>query len=501
MYRQIELHPDDRKYHKILWRENTNDPIQVYQLNTVTYGTASAPYLAIRTLQQLAQDEGHNYSVGAKSICKDFYVDDLLAGEESIEKAIKLRDELIDLTAKGGFELRQWVSNEPRLINSLKNPNNTDHIALDTADSKKTLDLYWKPTMDTLGYSLKQTIPPGKVTKRTVLSKIAQLFDPLGLLGPIIVQAKLIMQDLWKSQIDLDEAVPIGIHTTWLAFQAQLKEIQHIHIPRRVIADKCKTSQLHGFCDASERAYGACIYLRSTDSSQHHSTHLLCSKSRVAPLKTQTLPRLELCAAILLIKLYNIVVRSLNITFQNITFWSDSTIVLHWINTAPYTLKPFIANRVTGIQQSSTYKQWRHVPSEHNAADYLSRGINPAEIKTHPSWYHGPHWLSQSEDTWPYNEIQPIEIPEKRKIVVLKNTVATEFQLLDKFSSFTVLKRIVAYCFRFANNTRHQEKTTGPLTTDELTKATVRIIALVQKAAFSEETKELKKTSPVRSWR
>ncbi|XP_076638833.1 uncharacterized protein LOC143350692 [Colletes latitarsis] len=494
MYRQIDLNINDRRYHKILWRESINEPIKTYQLNTVTYGTASAPYLAIRTLQQLAHDEGHSFPLAARSFRKDFYVDDVLTGAETIDQAIKLRDELIKLSAKGCFELRQWVSNEPKLIESLRKLDNTEHIALDTVEAKKTLGLYWNANKDTLGYSLKQAPARQKITKRTILARVAQLFDPLGLLGPIIVQAKLIMQDLWKCQVDWDEDVPIGIRTAWTTFHSQLQNIRQIQIPRRVIADNTKNIQLHGFCDASERAYGACIYIRSTDSSHQHISQLLCSKSRVAPLKTQSLPRLELCAAVLLIKLYNMVVKILQIEFQTTTFWSDSTIVLHWINTTPHTLKPFVANRVNQIQKDSRYNQWRHVPSECNAADVLSRGLNPTDIINHPTWYRGPQWLSQSEDTWPYLEIQPIEIPEKRKVIVLKTTTHTDFPLLEKYSSFTTLKRVIAYCLRFINNTQKQEKHAGHLTTNELTQATVKILALVQEIAFPRERQEIMKS-------
>jgi hypothetical protein len=133
-----------------------------------------------------------------------------------------------------------------------------------------------------------------QVTKRTVLSRVAQLFDPLGLLGAVIVQAKWILQELWKCQVEWNDAVPHNIRVAWLKFQEQLGKIHQVTIPRRVTIEKSIMLQIYGFADASERAYGACIYLRSTDNQNKHWGHLLCSKSRVAPLKTQSVARLEL---------------------------------------------------------------------------------------------------------------------------------------------------------------------------------------------------------------
>ncbi|XP_015438112.1 PREDICTED: uncharacterized protein LOC107193222, partial [Dufourea novaeangliae] len=284
MYRQIELSADHRKYHKILWREHRNHPIQTFILNTVTYGTASAPFLATRTLQQLAEDEGSSFPLAAHALQNDFYVDDMLTGAPTFTQAEILRDQLINLTAKGGFQLRQWASNDPRLIEPLQTFKD-QHMTLSFTDSKKTLGLFWHPQNDTIGYSVKECDSLPKLTKRGILSCIAQLFDPLGLLGPIIVKAKLIMQELWKLNIHWDESVPFDIYSVWNEFQSQLVTIRQFNVPRLIIDDHTQNIQLHGFCDASERAYGACLYIRSTNIHGQHSVKLVCSKSRVAPLK------------------------------------------------------------------------------------------------------------------------------------------------------------------------------------------------------------------------
>ncbi|XP_078051714.1 uncharacterized protein LOC144477851, partial [Augochlora pura] len=208
MFRQISLHVEDRKYQKIFWRASPDKPIETYQLNTVTYGTASAPFLAIRCLRQLAEESPGTFSTAAQVFKRDFYVDDVLTGTSDFKSALKLRDELIALARSGGFNLRQWTSNDKNLIKDLDSEPSQEDICLDPEDSKKMLGIFWSPPLDNIFYRMKPFKKEGNITKRIILSHIAQLFDPLGLLGPVIVRAKIIMQDLWKANIGWDEPVP-----------------------------------------------------------------------------------------------------------------------------------------------------------------------------------------------------------------------------------------------------------------------------------------------------
>jgi hypothetical protein len=189
---------------------------------------------------------------------------------------------------------------------------------------------------------------------------------------------------------------------------------------------------------------------------------------------------------VLLIQIFSSVTKAV----QPSIFWSDSTIVLHGINTPPHSLKPFIANRVTEILQSSNVTQWRHVPSSDNA-DILSRRGNMEDLVHHNMLYRGSHWLTQAETTWPADELWPIEVPEKRKVTTLETTIATQSQILDRFSSLPLLKRVIAYRPRFFNNTRQQSKRRGDLTVEKLQHASKRIIGMLQKMAFSNEIQDL----------
>ncbi|XP_033339833.2 uncharacterized protein LOC117228236 [Megalopta genalis] len=226
MFRQINMHPEDRKFQKILWRYNNNEPIKTYNLNTVTYGTASASFLAVRTLKQLARDEGKNFHLAAAALENDFYVDDLLTGAPTMSQATRLRDELIQLLKLGGFNLRQWASNEQTLVGEHSDKAATDAIYLNVSDTKKTLGICWNAKLDCIEYYVERDTKIQRVTKREILSKIARLFDPLGLLAPILITAKILMQELWKAQLDWDESVPQSIHTVWANYMEQLNKFQ-----------------------------------------------------------------------------------------------------------------------------------------------------------------------------------------------------------------------------------------------------------------------------------
>ena len=218
-------------------------------------------------------------------------------------------------------------------------------------------------------FTLKSIAQEKQVSKRTILSEITQLFDPLGLLGQVIIIAKLILQDLWKYKLDWDETIPERLHTNWLNFKTDLNKLDELKIPRKVIVADAIDIQLHGFCDASEHAYGACVYVRSKNEiNKQYSVNLVCAKSRVAPVKTITIARLELCAALLLSQLIEKVSTSLKLHYNKIYLWSDFTIVFYWIKTSLHLLKTSVANRISEIQSKTNNCEWRHVSTTENSS-------------------------------------------------------------------------------------------------------------------------------------
>lgn len=198
--------------------------------------------------------------------------------------------------------LNKWSANHPQLLNNLSSTlPSQNNIIIDKNAESRILGLQWTSSEDAFRFTINISSTHGKITKRTMLSEISQLFDPLGLLGSIILSAKLLIQEFWKIQLDWDSSVPMNIHTQWIQLKSRLDSINKLKINRLIISgSNTNDIQLHSFANASQSAYGACCYIRTRDTAGNYNTQLLTSKSRVAPIKAISLPRLELCAAVLL---------------------------------------------------------------------------------------------------------------------------------------------------------------------------------------------------------
>lgn len=368
-------------------------------------------------------------------------------------------------------------------------------LVINKEDPLKALGVLWNHKEDLLQYNVKK-VKAGPITKRSILSAIAQVYDPLGLLGPIIIIAKIIMQQLWTLELNWDESLPQELHTKWQTYQSSWNQIGNLRI-HRPIKQRGSTSRIdiQGFSDASERAYGACLYAISRDSAGNLQSQLLCAKSRVAPLRVLTIAKLELCAALLLAKLYKTVQDALGERINNVQLWSDSTIVLGWIHTCPSSLKTFVANRVSQIQTLGLQGSWKHVPSAQNPADILSKGATIDELQNNKLWWHGPGWLLE-EGSWPEQLISVKELPERRAVTGLVVTNPPS-GILPSVSSFSRLLRIIAYCYRLLNRGPSRAKH-GVLTVDEIEQAETAVARVVQGEAFPYELHCLQNGKPIK---
>ncbi|XP_044729531.1 uncharacterized protein LOC123292882 [Chrysoperla carnea] len=261
MYRQINICKEHRKFQLILWRDSPELPLSVYSLNTVSFGVKPSPYLAIRTVQQLAKDEAANYPLASAVATRDFYVDDLVCSVADIKSAVTLHKQMVELFLAGGFPLVKWCSNSPELLHHIpENLRSSQSITFDT-ESLKILGLNWNPRADM--FSFNTDISTGKCSKRNILSAVARMFDPLGFVSPVVLFAKNLIKELWKRKLNWDDEAPLPIQNSWKKFIDELHLLEQFNVPRHLQINLKSQIVLIGFADASETAYGACIYFRT----------------------------------------------------------------------------------------------------------------------------------------------------------------------------------------------------------------------------------------------
>ncbi|CAK1585754.1 unnamed protein product [Parnassius mnemosyne] len=507
MFRQSVVYRDDRRYQLILWREKPSDPIQVFELNTTTYGLRSSPYIAMRTLLELAERERLRYARGASILETSVYMDDICTGASTVEEALVLRDELIAILKSGGYELRKWLSNSPHILKDLPGEDQQDPHLFEHPENPNlltVLGIQYQPVQDTFTYRVKFDPPPKAWTKRFVLSTVARTFDPNGWITPVIFLAKCFLQKLWMSGLGWDEPIGGALLREWLSMLSSIPDINRVSMPRCFLPPgKCRAT-LHGFCDASERGYAAVVYLWTVSSSGHTAAHLVLAKSKVAPIRSRlTIPKLELSGAALLTRLLNHVHSSLKpvIDITGVYAWSDSEIVLCWLRAAPHNLEVFVANRVSQIQSSETSLNWRHVPGELNPADCASRGCEAPSLVDHPLWW-GPDWLSGSQSFWPRgNYSEPTELPGLRARVGVGNDKPTrDLSLLERYSSLDKLLGVTAWLRRFVRNSRYPSHrlSDSVLSPSERREALMHWTRMVQTEQFEPVIENLKRGSVIK---
>ncbi|XP_065075634.1 uncharacterized protein LOC135699312 [Ochlerotatus camptorhynchus] len=409
---------------------------------------------------------------------------------------------MIGLLAAGGFPLRQWSSNCQDVLDVVPEHLRETRtlLELDRDTSVTGLGLRWEPTTDQLSFKPPKWKDSQPITKRTVLSQMSSLFDPLGLLGPKVVHAKIIIQALWKCQLEWDTPLPVKFVEEWTSYQRDIRHLDGLRIPRLVMLSPHQRLEIHGFSDASLQAYGAYVYIRSVDAKGQCYVQLLTAKSRVAPLSSKSIPRLELSAALLLAHLLAQVLKSTSLVAP-VYLWTDSTVTLDWISASPSTWKTFVSNRVAEIQELTASASWNQIPSDENPADLLSRGTSLENLVENTLWWNGPIWIRSLSEPWPPNYVlrkQNREDPELRKVVALPVFTEPE-DIIDRYSSLTPLVRVCAWWHRFRENTRRvkNERVTGPLSASEIDRSLLGLISRVQEDAFGSEMKQLARNEAV----
>lgn len=495
MFREISLQKEDRDLHRFLVRDN--EEWREYRMTRLTFGVTSSPFLATKTLLQMAEDHIDEYPQAAEVIKNDFYVDDCLTGADTVDEAVNLREELNTLLSQGRMTLRKWRSSSQSVLDTIPDQlrERTETLELRTDSHLKTLGIHWDTNKDCFYVSTPPLNPEDRPTKRQIASDVAKLFDVMGWYSPVVMTTKVLLQRMWQLKLDWDAEAPADLAREWRSWRKDLPELTRHPVPRRVVGKDIPTlsSQLHGFSDASKVGYGGVVYLRTVYQDTSIEVKLLTSKTRVAPLNITTIPRLELCGAHLLAKLLNDTARNLNIKKEHIFAWTDSTIVLGWLNTLGSRLRVYVAHRVADTLSLVPAPNWRYVATSLNPADLASRGALPLELLRSELWWQGPSWLADSPDAWPRRPDinRSRELPELKPLILLLNTPEPEYGV--SYSSLDHLIRITGWIKRFAHNTTSQPRLTEDrLTQEEMGKALTTLLKLHQGRHYAQDIENLK---------
>ena len=521
MYLQIKLYPGDRSSHRILWRNfNVDQEPTVYEFDRLVFGLNCSPFLAQLVTQHHARLCKQRYPMASETTLKSTYMDDSMDSVQNDTQGIQLYQQLSKLWEEAGMRTHKWLSNSEVVLNQIPPSDRMYEVNLDSdpLPSAKTLGIIWHASQDVFTFVSNVGRQESEWTKRIFLSRIATLFDPLGLLAPFLIRAKILMQEVWLNGLDWDERLPQELSTkvnVWFV-ELTLSEVKVVRCLQ--LKKEVKCAKLHTFVDASQQAYGAAVYIKIEYQDGSSSVRLVASKTRVAPLQSISIPRLELMGAILGSRLAKSVVNALSMEAKSITFWTDSANVLWWIRGYSRVFKPFVANRIGEIQMSSSPEQWRYIPTTINPADHLTRGVKLVEILNLKSWWEGPEYLRKDESLWPKNivEKEPTDALKEVKVknnlrpdsgkTMLTRCVETSVNLkIDKdtsvwrlqperFSSWERLIRTQAWVMRFISNCRINENERlldQELNSEEISDVESHIVRTMQKGVFSEEYRAL----------
>ena len=525
---QIHIDEHDRDALRFLWVDDplAADPeIIIYRFTRVLFGLNCSPFLFNATLREHFGKYLNEHEAHVESIMRSLYVDDYTGGACDTDHAHEIYKLMKSILKLGGFDIHKFVTNDSDLSQRVSLDDTTpiensesyaDRTLGNTSEKTKVLGVPWCNASDELiiefthvTQSADETTTP---TKRSLLSTLAKLYDPLGFVSPVAMQAKMIFQEACRREIGWDDPLPHDLSSKFQSWLATLKSALKFSIPRCYALNSIAQLMLVGFSDASQVGYAAVIYLRATLDSGLVTTMLVASKARIAPLKGEkmTIPRLELLGCLILARLMEKVKQALESSLLETRFYSDSTINLHRIKGRQREYKQFVENRLAEIRTKSSHDSWYFVPGELNPSDLPSRGGDATNLND--KWVKGPIFIQQPEI-----EIFPLQQREDEVDHEMKSTTLIHEQMpisnagyipseyftklkcqrldtiinIENFSNLSKLLRVTAYVMRFISRSHHK----GELTANEIKGAGLAWARSEQKRFAQEQPHQFKKTA------
>jgi len=504
MFHQVRVLRDDQDVLRFLWWPEGNLAArpESYRMTVHLFGGTWSPSCCTYALQRTVEDHGQQFTAAAReAVLRNFYVDDCLKSVPTVQEAADLVVQLKPLLAKGGFNLTKWTTNHPEVLRQIPEADRSQRAKgaiPGTPTEDRALGVYWQVETDCLGF---QTQPMDRpLTKRGILGMLSSVYDPLGVAGPFVLRAKKLVQDLCRQGVDWDEPVGEDEVERWKQWVTELDDMTALRVPRCIQPPGATRCQLHHFSDASETAYGVVTYLRAVSGEGTVSSTIVMAKSRLAPIKAVTIPRLELQAATLATRQDCLLRRELDMDLERSQYWTDSTIVLQYISNATARYHTFVANRVAEIHERTEVGDWRHVPTGENPADDASRGTSAAELGA-SRWLQGPSFLLLPPDQWPtFPGVTPLPVDDPEIKAAFTARASDEHPLervVAHYSNWTRLLRVLA-CFQLIPEVRLRgAPRVQMLQAQHLQRAEEALLAHVQELHFADELERVRRGKKV----
>lgn len=510
-----------RNYLRFLWFKNNDVTSEVvdYRMKVHVFGNSPSPAVAIYGLRRAVRKGAQRYGQDTVNFVeRHFYVDDGLCSVPTDAEAIDLLRRTQASLAESNLRLHKFASNSPAVLAAFPSEDCVaagKEVDLCGKESpiQRSLGLLWEVATDTFTFSVSVDVKP--FTRRGVLSMVNSVFDPLGFLAPVVIQGRALLRELNSEASEWDTPLPEEKLGKWEAWRNSLQELKHFHISRMYTGlslTKAERIELCVFCDASTMAIGAVAYLK-TIQEDIVDIGFVMGKSKLAPQSEPTIPRLELCAAVLAVEVAELIQDELDLKLDSIKFYTDSRVVLGYIHNQSRRFYVYVHNRVQRIRQTTNPEQWQYVRTEDNPADIASRSV-PASRLTQTMWFSGPTFLrklsSQPEPIQSFSLVSPeldAEIrPDVKSYATQLQKKGLSIERFERFSTFNTLQRAVAFLIHVARSYKSpnmMDKCRGwhkcelPRSPDELSQAREVIIRAVQRKAFGKEFETLERDKPI----
>ena len=510
MFNQVAVPEADQGALRFLSRQSPESPIEVYQYVRHIFGAKCAPTCSNYALLRSAEDNEMKFSVAALAVKRNFYMDDFFKSVKSTGEAMEIQRQLAEMLNLGGFHSTKRISNEKEVIEQISEPERAPSVKVGDENIampvERVLSVSWDTNSDCFVYEVvKRNIAD---TRRKMLSLIASLFDPIGFLAPFLVRANILLQRMWQCGIGWDDVLPSELLEEWSKWREELNGISQFRISRfyRHVPNSPSAIELHVFGDPSEQGFCSVGYLRFCYTSGAVKCAFVMAKTRVAPKKPLSIPKLELQAAVLSARLSLVVIKEHDYIIDSTYFWTDSSTVFQWIRGVSKRHPAFGANQIGEILDSTDPYQWNHCPGMLNPAGDGSRGLPVTSITSGNRWLNGPAFLLLPEEKWPKGNstLEPpkqyADDPQTQETTVtcIGEVKDTKNQIEHfspaRYSSLTRFLRVTAYLSRFIYNCRHSksERRVGTLLVEDIEEGRKFWVRSTQAESFPQEVAALK---------